>query len=126
MRTLEQIRNRLKEAITLSGLSQSEIARRIGVRPSSINQYLSGRAMPALDTFGNLCEILDVSSDYVLCIEDAGGARITENTPPKAEQKPDLVRLPVAARSKGNTARNITLELTQEQLEQLISEIKGK
>ena len=31
--------------------------------------YLSGRAMPALDTFANLCSILDLDANEVLGIE---------------------------------------------------------
>jgi len=67
MITLEQIRERLKETIKNSGISQSELARKIGVHHSAIGQYLSGRSMPALDTLANLCKILDVDTNYVLC-----------------------------------------------------------
>lgn len=69
MITLEQIRERLKEAIKQSGLSQSEIARKINVHHSAIGQYLSGRSMPALDTLANLCKLLDVDTNYILCQE---------------------------------------------------------
>lgn len=68
MVTLEQIRARLQDAIRQSGLSQIAIARKIRVHHSAIGQYLSGRAMPALDTFANLCEVLDVEPAEILCI----------------------------------------------------------
>ena len=29
--------------------------------------------MPALDTFANLCKVLDVSADYLLCLENDYG-----------------------------------------------------
>ncbi len=67
MISIEQIRERLKEAIKQSGLSQSEIARDINVHHSAIGQYLSGRSMPALDTLANLCKLLDVDTNYILC-----------------------------------------------------------
>ena len=54
MITLEQIRERLGEAIRNSGMTQTELARRLGIRQPTIGQYLSGRSMPALDTFANL------------------------------------------------------------------------
>ena len=65
---LYKIRERLIEAIKQSGLSQTEIAKRLGIKQPTVGQYLSGRAMPALDTFANLCEILDLDPAYILCL----------------------------------------------------------
>lgn len=70
MVTLDIIRERLIEAIKLSGLSYSEIARKINVKQPTVSQYLSGKAMPALDTFANLCEVLDVDPAYILGLSD--------------------------------------------------------
>ncbi len=67
MITLEQIQTRLAEAIKQSGMSQSELARRLGVKHTQISCYVHGKKMPALDTFANLCKILDVETDYILC-----------------------------------------------------------
>lgn len=71
MITLEQIRKRLIEAIRNSGMTQAEICRKIGIKTSTIAQYLSGRAMPALDTFANLCVVLDIDPAYILCVTDS-------------------------------------------------------
>ena len=65
---LDKIRERLIEAIKQSGLSQTEIAKRLGIKQPTVGQYLSGRAMPAFDTFANLCEILDLDPAYILCL----------------------------------------------------------
>ena len=35
----------------------------------SVQQYLSGRALPSLDTFANLCEILELDPAYILCLK---------------------------------------------------------
>lgn len=70
MVTLDQIRGRLQEAIKQSGMTQTELAKKTGVIQQSIAQYLSGRAMPALDTFANLCAVLDVDPAYILCLTD--------------------------------------------------------
>ena len=67
---LDNIREKLTEAIKQSGLTQTEIANRLGIRQATIGQYLSGRAMPALDTFANLCNILDLDSNEILCISN--------------------------------------------------------
>lgn len=76
MVTLDTIRERLAEVIKESGLTQTELARRLNIKQPTIGQYLSGRAMPALDTFANLCIILDVDPAYILGVEDFGGGRV--------------------------------------------------
>ena len=68
MIVLEQIREKLQEAIRLSGLTQTEIARRLGVKQQSVSNYLNMNKMPALDTFANLCVILDLDANEILCI----------------------------------------------------------
>ena len=67
MITLEQIQKRIAEAIKQSGMSQSEIARRLGVKHPQISCYVHGKKMPAPDTFANLCKLLDVDADYIPC-----------------------------------------------------------
>ena len=69
MITLEQIRARLIESINNSGLKQTEIVRRLNISQPTVGQYLSGRAMPALDTLANLCKILDIDANYILCLD---------------------------------------------------------
>lgn len=69
MITLEQIRERLTESIKNSGLTQTEIARRLNISQPAVGKYLSGRAMPALDTLANLCKVLDIDANYILCLD---------------------------------------------------------
>lgn len=71
MITLEQIQARLIKEIKNSTLSQTELAKRLGIKQPTIGQYLSGRALPALDTFANLCAILEVDPAYILCLKNA-------------------------------------------------------
>lgn len=68
MITVEQIRERLREAIKQSGMTQTEIAKSIGVCQQTIAHYLNQNKMPSLDTFANLCEVLDVDANYILCL----------------------------------------------------------
>ena len=68
MITLTDIRKQLIDAIKQSGISQTELAKKLNIRQQTVSQYLSGRAMPALDTFANLCEILDLDANELLCI----------------------------------------------------------
>ena len=70
MITLDQIRTRIIEAIKQSGLTQTEIANRLGIGQQTVSEYLRGKSLPALDTFANLCKILDVDSNDILCINE--------------------------------------------------------
>lgn len=70
MVTLDQIRERLQEAIKQSGMSQTAIAKILNIKQQTIACYLMGKAMPALDTFANLCAVLDVDPAYILCLTD--------------------------------------------------------
>ena len=62
----EEIRSRLQAAIRASGISQKEIARRLGLSPSTVSKYARMEKSPSVDTFGRLCEVLGVSSDAIL------------------------------------------------------------
>ena len=73
MIVLSQIHNKLVTAIKDSGLTQTAIAKRLGVSQQTIGQYLSGRAMPALDTFANLCAVLELDPAEILCLNDFDG-----------------------------------------------------
>ena len=63
---IEEIQKRLREAITYSNVSQKELAQKLGVNPSTVSKYMRLNKYPSLDTFANICEILDVSSDEIL------------------------------------------------------------
>ncbi len=63
---LSEIQNRLREEIRRSGISQKEIAEKLGVNASTVSKYMRLDKFPSIETFANLCEILDVSSDEIL------------------------------------------------------------
>ena len=64
-----KIQQRLAETIRQSGMTQREIAQKLQVSQQMISQYLLGKKMPALDTFANLCEVLDADPAYILCLQ---------------------------------------------------------
>lgn len=70
MITVEIIRKKLIEAIKLSGKSQTELAKELNVTQPTIAQYISGKIMPSLDTFANLCVILDLDANDMLSIPE--------------------------------------------------------
>lgn len=67
MITIEQIQKRLAEAIKQSGMTQTQLAQKLGISYVQISCYVHGKKMPALDTLANLCKILDVDTNYILC-----------------------------------------------------------
>ena len=62
----ERLKNILKE----KEMSQSELARRINISPSVVNNYCSGKKEPTLDTLYSICETLPESADYLLGLKD--------------------------------------------------------
>lgn len=70
MITLEQIQSNLAKAIKNSGMTQVQLAKLLGVSQSCIAHYIKGDIMPALDTFANICQVLDESADFILGLEE--------------------------------------------------------
>ena len=69
MITTEQIRTRIAEAIRESGMTQTAIAKALNVSQSAIAHYVKGDILPAINTLANLCKLLDVDANYILCQE---------------------------------------------------------
>ena len=63
---IEDIQKRLREAIQYGTISQKELAQKLGINPSTVSKYMRLDKYPSLDTFANICEILDVSADEIL------------------------------------------------------------
>ena len=63
---IEEIQKRLREAIELGNITQKELAEKLGINPSTVSKYMRLDKYPSLDTFANICEILDVSADEIL------------------------------------------------------------
>lgn len=64
------IKKRLKQEIKSSNKTIKEIANLLGVSPEMITQYCTTKKLPRLDTFAKLCQVLEVSSDYILGLKD--------------------------------------------------------
>ena len=63
---IDEIQKRLREAIMQSGISQKDLADKLGINPSTVSKYMRLDKYPSLDTFTNICEVLDVSADEIL------------------------------------------------------------
>lgn len=69
MITTEQIKIKVSEAIRQSSLTQTAIARALNITQSTVAHYVKGDILPSLDVFANLCKLLDVNTNYILCQE---------------------------------------------------------
>ena len=67
---MDMIKERLREEIKASGLTTVEIAKRVGVSPEMITQYMTTKKLPKLDTFARLCKELELSADYILGLKN--------------------------------------------------------
>ncbi len=65
---LDQISQKIIEAIKCSGLTQTHLASLLGVSQQTVSHYLKGDKLPALDTLANLCYLLELDANDILCI----------------------------------------------------------
>lgn len=77
---------RLRELRKEKGLSQVELGEMLGYGYTAISAYENGRNEPSFSDFIHICEILDVSADYILGISDI-------RKPYAVLEKNDLIRL---------------------------------
>lgn len=77
---------RLRELRQEKNLSQVELGAMLGYGYTAISGYETGRTEPSFADFIRLCEVLDVSSDYILGISDI-------RRPYAVLEKNDLIRL---------------------------------
>ena len=68
MISIEDIQKRLREAIQYGNISQKELAEKLGINPSTVSKYMRLDKYPSLDTFANICDVLDISADEILGI----------------------------------------------------------
>lgn len=61
---------RFNEALKNSAISQTELAKNVGVSKQCISDYKSGKSFPSIQTLKLLCIQLDVSANYLLGMED--------------------------------------------------------
>ena len=60
----------LEEFLADNKLSRSDFARKIGVRPSQVSEWLRGKAKPGYDTLKQIAQAFNISADYFLGLTD--------------------------------------------------------
>lgn len=69
MINVEQIKEKVSEAIKYCGHTQTEIANAIGVSQQTISCYLKKTKTPQIEILANLCQFLDLDANDILCIQ---------------------------------------------------------
>lgn len=93
---------RIRELRTQHDMTQLELADKIGVHKQTISQYERGVRSPDYGTLRKLCDVFDVSSDYLL------GTEIVFEQDDKVKE--EKVRIPVY----GEVAAGIPMEMIED------------
>lgn len=65
-----KFQERLIQELKTSKYTQKEIAKKLHIAESNITNWKNGQNIPSLEVFYELCLLLEVSSDYLLGIEN--------------------------------------------------------
>ena len=66
---LKEFGERIKDLRMDLGLSQGELADKIGAARNTVSQYESGKSRTSIDVLANLAVALDTTTDYLLGLE---------------------------------------------------------
>ena len=61
----------LKDFLSESEITQTEFARKIGVKPSQVSEWLRGKAKPSYDMLRKMSVAFNISADYFLGLTDS-------------------------------------------------------
>ncbi len=61
---------RFNEILNETNISQTELAKAVGISKQSITDFKSGKSFPSIHTLRLLCKTLKVSADYLLGVDE--------------------------------------------------------
>lgn len=70
------MKERLIQLRKEKGVTLKEVANNIGVTVSAYSNYEQGIRMPSVDIICRICKYFDVTSDYLLGLENIDGTKI--------------------------------------------------
>ena len=84
------IKERIKELREKNNLTISAFARSIGISPTSVSLYESGRQNPGKKTIQRICEVYGVDESYLTSDDKAATEAGKTDKEIKAEKKPEM------------------------------------
>lgn len=67
---MNKFKERLNEILNENGISQVALAKKIEMSQGVVNNYCTGKREPTLDVLMRICEVLEISADYLLGLID--------------------------------------------------------
>lgn len=67
---MKSFSERLRDVLKDNHLSQSELAKKIGISQDAVNSYCTGKRKPPIDVLILICKAIDESADYLLGLVD--------------------------------------------------------
>lgn len=68
----------LERYLNRAGMTKAELARRVGVQPSTISDWLAGRGFPRLETMNALVAVLGITQSELVGNENMAKESISE------------------------------------------------
>lgn len=120
----ETIAQRMKKAMQLRGISQSDVVRTTGIGKSSISTYLSGQYEPKQKNIYKIAKALNVSEPWLM---GADVPMSRENSYfPSPTVSEDVVRLPVIGDIAAGFDKLVNEDWPGESVEVPVSYLKGR
>lgn len=90
---IEFLNKKIKELREADGLSQKELAEKLGIAKNTLSQYEHNKSNPSLEVIVQLSAFFDVSVDYLLGLSSDGELRpvVPYSTPILTEDEKELV-----------------------------------
>lgn len=98
-----ELYERIKNLRTQVGLSQSELAKRLGVTKSAVNSWESGTNSPSLNYIIKMSQIFSVSTDYLLGVNE----RLTVDITALDDNQKQAVQMIIRLFEKDNLEKQI-------------------
>lgn len=57
---------RLRKALEMNCLNQEQLSKKLWIDRTTISRFVNGKRFPSLQTLNSMCNVLNVSSDYLL------------------------------------------------------------
>ncbi len=73
--------NQLKTIRKAQGISQADIAEKLGIKPAAVSKYETGRVPLSEDSIEKLCRLLQVSADELLGLTSPSSPASGRSTP---------------------------------------------